>query len=88
MSAALQKRMDQAAANLRRILEEYPEVRAEVERAYRRGYHQAAYQAAEAARVDAFTPDDFEQWAKCISRWRYAQKGDDFTCPPEPWETN
>ena len=81
----LQARIDREAASLRDILRNHPEVRAEVERAYRRGYHQAAHMAAEAAR-EGYTADDFEHWAKCLHRWRYAQKGDEMVCPPEPWE--
>ena len=80
-----QARIDREAASLHNTLRDHPEVRAEVERAYRRGFHQAAYQAAEAAR-DRFTADSFAWWAKCLHRWRYARKGDDKTPPPAPWE--
>lgn len=85
MSETVQKRLDQGAVRLRDILRQHPELRAEVERAYRRGFHQAAHQAAEAAREN-FTADDFEWWAKCLHRWRYARKGDDKATPPAPWE--
>jgi hypothetical protein len=65
-----------------------PEVRAEIEKAYRRGYAQAAYCAAR----DAAEGHDLKAWAYACAQWRYAplygpRKWAALgTCPPEAWE--
>lgn len=66
-----------------------PEVRAEIEKAYRRGFAQAAYCAAR----DAAAGHDLKPWAKVCADWRYAPQFGPRkwaaigTCPPEAWET-
>lgn len=67
-----------------------PEVRAEIEKAYRRGYAQAAYCAAR----DTADGHDLQAWAKACENWRYASLFGPRkwaaigTCPPEAWEQN
>lgn len=63
-------------------------VRAEIEKAYRRGYAQAAYCAAR----DVGEGADLDAWVIRCEQWRYAlgptpQKWAAIgRCPPEPWE--
>lgn len=65
-----------------------PEIREEIEKAYRRGYAQAAYCAAR----DAAERHDLKAWAKACAEWRDAPKfgprkwAPIGTCPPEAWE--
>ena len=47
-----------------------PEMRAEIEKAYRRGYAQAAYCAAR----DAAEGHDLKAWAQACAEWRHAPK--------------
>ena len=66
-----------------------PEMRAEIEKAYRRGYAQAAYCAAR----DAAEGHDLKAGAKECAEWRHGPKlgprkwAEIGTCPPEAWET-
>lgn len=67
-----------------------PEVRAEIEKAYRRGFAQAAYFAAR----DAANGYDLKAWAMVCRDWRFAPQFGPRkwaaigTCPPEAWEEN
>ena len=74
--------------NTREIDHLVPEVRAEIEKAYRRGYAQAAYCAAR----DGANGHDLQAWARACESWRHAAKfgprkwAAAGTCPPEAWE--
>jgi hypothetical protein len=72
---AAQKPLAIDANQLRVILDNHPEIRDEVERAYRRGYAQAAFIATEQLR-DGYTLADLVRWHKGIDKWRYNQGRD------------
>ncbi len=70
-----QDRIKREGKELRAILEVHPEVRREVERAYRRGYTQAAYLTLKYVN-EGHKPAALQSWYEKVFNWRCNLNGE------------